>query len=200
MTATAATTRVFELRKRPLVASLTMKARTWLCGVGAAVAIAGIVGGALVGCASPEAKFASVKAGELPAGQAWPGVYYNPVYGYLHLVGQEGSLVGRWKRTDSSHWGEMSGTVEGNVMHFTWREHRYGVVGPSGESHGSGVFVYKLPAVEQAIAELDGQYSLDESSDIGQWHCVKQVGMKPDLNSITGESPVDAPAVHDKWQ
>lgn len=184
-----------------MIASPIMKVRTWLYGLGAALGIVGILGGTLVACASsPEAKFATVKAGELPAGQAWPGVYYNPVYGYLHLVGQEGSLVGRWKRTDSSHWGEMSGTVEGNVMHFAWKEHRYGVVGPSGESHGSGVFVYKLPAVEQAIPELDGQYALDESSDVGQWHCVKQVGMKPDLNSITGESPVDAPALHDKWQ
>src|SRR5260370_19478170 len=89
----------------------------------------------------------------------------------------------------------MSGTVEGNVMHFAWKEHRYGVVGPSGESHGSGVFVYKLPAVEQAIPELDGQYALDEANDVGPWRCVKQVRMKPDLNSITRQGPLDAPAL-----
>ena len=59
----------------------------------------------------------------MPAGESWVGVYYNPVYGYLHMVEQDGNIVGRWKRTDSSHWGELSGTVEGNVMHFTWKEH-----------------------------------------------------------------------------
>ncbi len=33
-----------------------------------------------------EVKTAQVKAGEMPANGEWTGVYYNPVYGYLHLV------------------------------------------------------------------------------------------------------------------
>ena len=48
-------------------------------------------------------KFANIKAGEMPSGEAWPGVYYNPVYGYLHMLEQDGNIVGRWKRTDGSH-------------------------------------------------------------------------------------------------
>ena len=80
----------------------------------------------------------------MPSGESWPGVYYNPVYGYLHMIEQDGNIVGRWKRTDGSHWGELSGTAEGNVLHFTWKEHKYGGVGPSADSKGSGVFVYKM--------------------------------------------------------
>ena len=41
----------------------------------------------------------------------------------------------------------------GNVLHFTWKEHKYGLVGPAAE-RGKGYFVYK--AGENGIAELDG--------------------------------------------
>ena len=94
----------------------------------------------LVGCwGGAGAKFASIKAGDMPEGESWVGVYYNPVYGYLHMIEQDGNIVGRWKRTDSSHWGEMSGTAEGNVVHFTWKEHAYGArSGRNGTSHGRG--------------------------------------------------------------
>ncbi|MBV9947119.1 MAG: hypothetical protein JOZ69_09750, partial [Myxococcales bacterium] len=97
-----------------------MRARVWayVCGMALALTTAGAV---LSGCGTPTAKFPAVKAQEMPAGESWDGVYYNPVYGYLHLVPQGDTMVGRWKRTDSSHWGELSGNVEGNVFHFTWK-------------------------------------------------------------------------------
>jgi hypothetical protein len=173
-----------------------MRARTLVCGVGLA-AVVFASGGALVACGG-EAKFAAIKAGDMPSGESWIGVYYNPVYGYLHLIEQDGNIVGRWKRTDSSHWGEMSGTADGNVVHFTWKEHAYGAIGVSGQSQGSGVFVYKMGS--NNTPELDGQYSLDEAHDIGQWHCVKQIGMKADINAISGDNPQDtAPPTQDKW-
>ena len=141
-----------------------MRAPAWLVGVGMAVAFAA-AGGAAVGCGGgTPAKFGNIKAGELPAGETWVGVYYNPVYGYLHWSSDGDNVVGRWKRTDSSHWGELSGTVEGNVLHFTWKEHQYGAVGPSADIKGSGVFVYKMGGrAARTLPELDGQYALDDS-------------------------------------
>lgn len=171
-----------------------MRARAWLCVLGVALAVAAL--GAVVGCGNEGAKF-PVTAGEMPEGGSWPGVYYNPVYGYLHLVAQEGNIVGRWRRTDSSHWGELSGTVEGNVLHFSWTEHKYGAIGPSADVKGMGVFVY-TPG-QNKIAELDGKYALEDSKEIGDWHCVKQVGLKPDLASITGDNPVE-PAHQEQWK
>ncbi|HEY1694880.1 MAG TPA: hypothetical protein VGG39_22070 [Polyangiaceae bacterium] len=143
------------------------------------------------------AKFAHVKAGDMPQGEEWPGVYYNPVYGYLHMIEQDGSIVGRWKRTDGSHWGELSGTVEGNVLHFTWKEHKYGAVGPSADSKGTGIFVYKMG---EKFGELDGQYALDDSDQVGEWHCVKQAGMKPDINSINGKGTDNMGVTPDTWK
>ena len=154
---------------------------------------------ALVACGEGSGPKFPQKAGEMPAGQVWEGVYYNPVYGYLHIVDQGNSVVGRWKRTDGSHWGELSGTAEGNLVRFTWKEHGIGVVGPSGDTHGTGVFVFKLPK-DSDIGELDGQYAVDDSDSIGQWHCVKQNNVKPNIDSINGDNP-DAPAApKDSWQ
>jgi hypothetical protein len=173
-----------------------MRASGWLFGVGLAVAVSA-AGVTAVGCASAPPKFGNIKTGEMPAGESWVGVYYNPVYGYLHMVEQDGNVVGRWKRTDSSHWGELTGTVDGNVMHFTWKEHQYGAIGPNSDVKGEGVFAYKTA---EAAPELDGQYSIEGSDSVGAWHCVKQLNTKPDLNSINGDNPSEGPAVGDKWQ
>jgi hypothetical protein len=172
-----------------------MRARGWLCVLGMALALV------LAGCGSGTVgKFGNIKAGEMPSGETWVGVYYNQVYGYLHMVEQEGSMVGRWKRTDSSHWGEMSGTIEGNVLHFTWKEHAYGAVGPSSESKGSGVFVYKQGDSNDPTPKLTGMYAVEDSDSVGHWDCVKQLNIKPDLGSINGDNPADIPATQDKWQ
>ena len=132
-------------------------------------------------------KSAKVTAGEMPAGESWTGVYYHQVYGYLHMQEQDSNIVARWKRTDQSAWGELSGTKAGNVFHFTWKEHKYGLPGPAGESKGKGYFQYKL-GKEGGIAELDGQYGLNNDETGSEWHCVKQQRMAPDLKSITGDT------------
>ncbi len=175
-----------------------MRARAWVCSLGMALVVLG-AGGALVACNnSAGARFGNIKSGPMPSGETWAGVYYNPVYGYLHVVEQGGNIVGRWKRTDSSHWGELSGTADGNVLHFAWKEHQYGALGPSSETHGSGVFAYKMG--HDNTPELEGKYALEDSDDVGDWHCVKQVGMKVDIDSISGDNPADAPAAQDRWR
>jgi hypothetical protein len=169
-----------------------------MCGLGIVVATA-VAGASLVGCGEPTAKFPQVTASEMPTGESWDGVYYNQVYGYLHLVPQGDNIVGRWKRTDSSQWGELSGTVDGNVFHFTWKEHRYGAVGPSGDVHGSGQFVYTKAPGEKTIPELHGQYGVDGSEKTGDWNCVKQVNLKADLNAVTGENPTEPSSKGGQW-
>ncbi len=173
-----------------------MTARAW---AGACILGVTLAASALACGGGQTAKFAQVKAGEMPSGETWVGVYYNPVYGYLHVIQQDGNIVGRWKRTDGSHWGELSGTAQGNVLHFTWTEHKYGTVGPSADSHGSGQFIYKMPT-DGKIPELDGQYALDDSKDLGDWHCVKQLNQKPDLDSINGKTNDNMGVTPDAWK
>jgi hypothetical protein len=140
---------------------------------------------ALVACDnSGGAKVAHVTAGQMPAGETWSGVYFHPVFGYLHMVEQDGNVIGRWKRADQSAWGELSGTRQGNVLRFRWKEHKIGQYGPSGESSGKGYFIYTVN--RDGIGNLEGHYGLHDDETGSNWNNVKQQRMVPDLKSITG--------------
>ncbi len=144
-----------------------------------------------LGCgAAGDAKTANITPGNMPDGESWTGVYYHPVYGYMHIVEQDTNVIGKWKRTDQSHWGQLSGTKQGNVLHFTWTEHIYCRSDPSSISKGRGVFVYKVG--KEGIAETDGQFGLDDSEVGGDWHMVKQQRQAPELNNIPGNVPCGA--------
>ncbi|HEY2514722.1 MAG TPA: hypothetical protein VGI39_27845, partial [Polyangiaceae bacterium] len=105
----------------------------------------------------------------------------------------------KWKRADQSAWGELSGVATGNVLHFQWKEHKYGLVGPAAESSGKGYFVYKN--TNEKIPELDGQFGMGNDETGADWHNVKQVRMNPNLNSISGDNPASAtPPSKDSWQ
>jgi hypothetical protein len=138
------------------------------------------------GCSGPnEPKNANVASGPMPEGEEWTGVYFHPVFGYLHMQETGTSVIGRWKRTDHSYWGELSGTATGNVFHYTWKEHKIGMVGASATTHGRGYFVYKVN--KENIGELDGEFGLNESEIGSTWKNVKQLRMPPDLKSIGGD-------------
>lgn len=141
----------------------------------------------LAGCGDGNgAKSANVAAGPMPEGETWTGVYYHPVYGYLHMQEEGNNVVARWKRTDHSYWGELSGTTTGNVLHFTWKEHKIGMVGASSTTHGKGYFVYKVN--KENIGELAGEYGLNDDEKGSSWNNVKQLRMPPDLKSIGGDA------------
>ena len=107
----------------------------------------------------------------MPAGETWSGLYYHPVFGYLHLVEREDKVTGRWERTDKSARGQLSGTKAGNVVHFEWTETKDGVVGPSATVKGKGYFVYE---VGDTGARLHGEYGLGDAEVGGSWDSVKQ--------------------------
>ncbi len=172
-----------------------IRTRLFACVVASALACA-LTG--VVACGgAKEANAANITPGDMPAGEVWTGVYYHPVFGYLHMIEQDTNVVAKWKRTDQSAWGELSGTKMGNVLHYSWKEHKYGLVGPSSESHGKGFFVYK--GNDNGIAELSGQFGLNDDETGSDWHCVKQQRMNPDLKSITGDLGGTAPPAGQKW-
>ncbi len=172
--------------------------RSWLLRstlVAAALALS--VGSAA--CSNPpSAKSAKVTAGEMPAGESWSGVYFHPVYGYLHLVEEGSNIQGRWRRADQSHWGELSGTREGNVFRYKWTEHKVGMVGNAADARGKGYFVYKAG---KDGAELDGEFGLNDDEAGSDWHSVKQQRMNPDLRSINGDAAgIAAPGATKGWE
>ena len=166
-----------------------------------AVLTVSLVGG-LVACGEGSgAKSALTKPADMPEGESWNGVYYHPVFGYLHLVDNDATVVGKWKRSDQSRWGELSGIKVGNLLHYTWKEHTYGLVGPAAQQHGKGVFVYKVEdANGHKQGKLEGVFGLNEDEVGSTWNCVKQDRMEPKLDSINGDvGGTGAPPAAGKW-
>ena len=145
-----------------------------------------------VGCGGPEGKTATITAGDMPEGQSWSGIYFHPVYGNLNLQENDNNaVIGKWQRAQKDKWGSLSGTKVGNVLHFHWTEHTYGLVGPSSSVSGKGYFVYQIG--KDGIPALHGEYGLGEDETGSTWDCVKQMMGKnplpPDMGSINGETP-----------
>lgn len=141
----------------------------------------------VAGCAeAPQPKVANVQPGDLPAGATWTGVYFNELYGMLHLVHTGSTIQGKWQRTDGSAWGELHGEVTGNVFRFEWAEYKVGFVGAAGTTKGKGHFVYKRPAGDNVDDRLEGGWGLNQDETGNPWNCIKQRNKQPDLKSIGG--------------
>jgi hypothetical protein len=157
-------------------------------------ALALTLGLAAVACQPPATgpKTAQVKPGSLPDGATWNGVWFNAQFGHLHLVSKGSSITGRWK-SPGGNWGELTGETDGNVAHFTWTEHKIGMVGPTAMTKGKGYFVYSRPEGEHVDDELKGEWGLNENETGNAWDCVKQRNQKPDPASVGGTKEVGGP-------
>jgi len=142
-------------------------------------------------CTPPPAapKTAAVQPLDMPPGATWDGVYFNPMWGYLHIVAQGNNFEGRWKRADESKWGEMTGTITKDIARFDWKEYTIGMVGASGTRSGKGYFRYTRPEGDNIDDVLKGVWGYDDSEiDGGEWDSIKQRNKQPDLKSVGGEA------------
>ena len=139
----------------------------------------------LVACAggSSGPKLAQVKPGDLPEGGDWEGVYYSQLYGYLHLTKQGSTATGAWRTTAGDAYGEMSGTVTGDVFRFEWHERKIGMVGANAERRGKGYFRYLIPKENEAH-EIHGEWGLGSDETGNEWKAVKQMNMRPNPASV----------------
>jgi hypothetical protein len=137
-----------------------------------------------VACGSKdEAKHANVKPGSMPEGGEWQGVYYSPLYGYLHIVADGNAVNGGWRTAAGDAYGELAGTTEGNLLKYEWKERRIGAVGADAVKKGKGYFVYTIPVAGEAH-QVKGEWGLGESDAGNTWEAVKQKNMPPDLKAV----------------
>jgi hypothetical protein len=130
-----------------------------------------------------EVKHAKVQPGAMPEGGDWQGVYYSPIYGYLHIVADGNSVNGGWRTAAGDAYGEMAGTTEGNVLKYEWKERRIGAVGADAVKKGKGYFKYVIPVAGEAH-QIKGEWGLGESDAGNTWEAVKQKNMPPDLKDV----------------
>src|SRR5690606_25259295 len=86
-----------------------------------------------------------IQPAAMPDGGEWRGVYYNPLYGMLHITESGGAIQGAWRTEAGDKWGELYGEVEGNLLKYSWKEHKIGIVGANATSEGKGYFIYTVP-------------------------------------------------------
>ena len=156
-------------------------ARLLACSVAVAIPV---VGATACGPEEPQVVKANVKPGEMPAGGDWRGVYYDQTYGFLHLLKSGNSVTGKWRTTAGEKWGELHGTVDGDILRYEWKEHRIGMFGPNATSEGKGYFRYVVPKDENSDHELHGEWGLNENEAGNPWNAVKQRNMQPDPDSV----------------
>jgi hypothetical protein len=124
------------------------------------------------------------KAGDMPDGGDWTGVFFSPTYGHLHLIKEGASVGGKWRNAAGDKWGEMHGEATGNLFHFEWTETKIGMVGPSARTSGRGYFVYTRPKGDIVDDEIKGEWGLGKEQTGVSWTAVKQRNVKPDPNSV----------------
>lgn len=124
-----------------------------------------------------------INAGSMPEGGEWRGVYYNQLYGMLHLTESGGAIQGAWRTEAGDKWGEMYGEVEGDLFTYEWTEHKIGIVGPNATSTGHGFFKYTVPNPGEPHV-IKGQWGLGEVEVGHTWDALKQVNQEPDPKSV----------------
>jgi hypothetical protein len=152
------------------------------CSLLAALAIPSVFSVAACGNGS-DTKVAHLKAGDMPAGGDWQGVYYDKVYGYLHIVTDGKTVQGAWRTGGGDAYGEMQGESDGNIFRYTWTQHKIGMVGKEAESSGKGYFKYTIPKEGEAHV-IVGEWGLGDSDAGNPWQAVKQTNMQPNLQSV----------------
>jgi hypothetical protein len=145
-----------------------------------------------------DAKSANIKPGEMPAASDWSGVYYDVVYGNLHLVRQGDLVSGAWRTDAGDKWGELAGTAEGNLLKYEWKEHRIGMVGPSATISGRGYFVYKAPKAENDPDYIEGERGIGSGETGQNWKGIKQVNKTPNPESVKPDE-VESQGTGDTW-
>jgi len=151
------------------------------CSLLAALAVPSAL--SLAACGSDGPKHAEVKAGEMPAGGEWQGVFYSPVYGYLHVLVDGKTAQGAWRTGGGDAYGELQGETDGNILRYSWTQHKIGMVGKEAESSGKGYFRYTIPKEGEAH-KIVGEWGLGESDAGNGWEAVKQTNMQPNLQSV----------------
>lgn len=136
-------------------------------------------------------KTANVKAGDMPESAEWTGVYFSPLYGYIHLIQQGNSVNGKWQRPDKSRWADVHGEATGNLLKFTWTEYAVGVIGPGAKVSGKGYLVYTRPAGDNVDDQIAGELGKGESEVGSEIDGIKQRNVNPDPDSIGGSSPTE---------
>ncbi len=124
-----------------------------------------------------------IKAGNMPEGGNFTGVYFSPQYGEMNMIQNGNAVMGEYKHEMRS--GKIQGEVQGDLMRFEWSEAKAMVSNRSQETKGRGYFRYVVdPANGDHV--LKGEWGLGEKEvGGGPWNAYKAKNKEPKLSERT---------------
>lgn len=147
--------------------------------------------GVILGCGGSQMP----KAGPLPQGATFYGVWESPQYGNMHLCQSGNKVIGDYVKHERA--GRIQGDVDGDLLIFQWEDRRELVAGKPQVRKGRGYF--RIQIGEDGDQYIKGEWGMDdELSGGGPWNAVKL--RKGDPDRCTGvEEPVTLDETPHPW-
>ena len=147
--------------------------------------------GVALGCAGSQ----KPKAGPLPEGATFYGVWQSPQYGNMHLCQSGRQVIGDYLKNERA--GRIQGDVEGDLLVFQWEDRRELVKGKPQIRRGKGYF--RIAIGEDGDQYVKGEWGMDDAlSGGGPWNAVKLRRGQPDR--CTGvDEPVSLEEKQHPW-
>jgi len=122
------------------------------------------------GAASPSAA-TQPKAGHMPSGARWRGVYQGPYHIVLNIWTEGGRASGNWRAVGDRE-GVFSGTVRGNLLVINWTEREL-----KGKDtwEGRGYFVYS-GGKKGHPDQIYGEWGEGRRGRASSWWALKRAG------------------------
>ncbi len=134
----------------------------------------------VAGCGAASGR-ADVTPGTMPEGGSFGGVWNSPQYGRMDMVQTGASIVGEY--TKNERHGRLEGTVQGDLMRFTWSERRELVAGVPRLNRGRGYF--RLVKDAEGF-KLIGEWGHDDDeTGGGPWNAI-HTRWVPHLSTASG--------------
>jgi len=129
--------------------------------------------GVLLGCGGSQ----KPKAGPLPEGATFYGVWQSPQYGNMHMCQSGKQVIGDYVKHERA--GRIQGDVDGDLSIFQWEDRRELVSGKPQIRRGRGYF--RVQIGEDGDQYVKGEWGMDEDlTGGGPWNAVKLRRGQPD--------------------
>lgn len=147
--------------------------------------------GVIFGCGGSQ----KPKAGPLPEGATFYGVWQSPQYGNMHMCQSGKQVIGDYVKHERA--GRIQGDIDGDLLIFQWEDRRELVSGKPQIRRGRGYF--RIQIGEDGDQYVQGEWGMDdEVSGGGPWNAVKLRRGQPDR--CTGaDEPVSLEEKQHPW-
>jgi hypothetical protein len=130
-----------------------------------------------IGCGgSQKAARVEIAPRPLPEGGNFDGVFQSPAYGRMEFTVQGANVIGLYE--GERHYGKIEGTINGDVLNFTWTQWQQDLQGKERTSTGHGYFRYaieeeKTTTSSKKVHRLNGEWGYDADNAGNPWKAVK---------------------------